>query len=58
MCESTLQVFNLIDVGQTGEIDLEMFIKGCVRLSGQAQSRDMLELLVCVSDPTSTYIGS
>ena len=38
----------LIDVEGKGELDIESFIKGCMRLSGQAQSKDILEVLINV----------
>ena len=36
----------LLDVDGVGELDLEVFIKGCMRLSGEAQSKDILETMI------------
>ncbi|CAD7962108.1 unnamed protein product [Amoebophrya sp. A25] len=43
------KVFSLIDVDGLGELAIDSFIKGCMRLSGQAQSKDILEVLIAAS---------
>jgi len=42
------RIFMLLDVDCQGELDIDTFVKGCVRLSGQAASKDIIELLVWV----------
>jgi voltage-gated sodium channel len=42
------KIFVLMDVENRGELDIEQFIRGCMRLGGQAQSKDILEVLITV----------
>mmetsp|Transcript_19132 Transcript_19132/g.47830 ORF Transcript_19132/g.47830 Transcript_19132/m.47830 type:complete len:481 (+) Transcript_19132:751-2193(+) len=51
------RVFNLIDVDGEGELLIDAFIKGCMRLSGQAQSKDILEVLIAASSLGRDLIG-
>ncbi|CAD7926248.1 unnamed protein product [Amoebophrya sp. A120] len=51
------RVFNLIDVDGEGELLIDAFIKGCMRLSGQAQSKDILEVLIAASSLGRDLMG-
>ncbi len=44
------KIFMLLDVESQGELDIDTFIKGCMRLSGQAASKDIIELLVWIDN--------
>lgn len=43
------KIFMLLDVERSGELDLEQFLKGCTKMQGEAQSKDLLEVLVGVT---------
>lgn len=47
----------MIDVDGEGELLIDAFIKGCMRLSGQAQSKDILEVLIAASSLGRDLIG-
>jgi len=48
-------LFDLFDYDQTGAIDAEDFINGCIRIHGQAQSRDLVTLMVEVQRMHSAW---
>ncbi|CAK0827250.1 unnamed protein product [Prorocentrum cordatum] len=39
------RLFLLLDEGETGDIDIDMFLNGCLRLKGTARSIDVYQLL-------------
>merc|ERR1711988_2069835 len=42
------EVFMLLDVDQTGELSIDEFISGCMRLKGPAKSKDLLAVQISV----------
>merc|ERR1740123_2536944 len=43
--ESTRMLFDLVDVDQSGKIDMDEFCEGCLRLQGEAKSTDVHMLI-------------
>merc|ERR1719461_2421133 len=43
--ESTRMLFALVDVDQSGKIDMDEFCEGCLRLQGEAKSTDVHTLI-------------
>jgi len=42
------EIFMLLDVEQDGELTTDEFIEGCMRMKGQAKSKDLLEVQISV----------
>lgn len=49
------QIFLLLDFDDTGELTIEEFITGCVRMKGQAKSKDLLVAQVAVDTMRRHY---
>merc|ERR1719473_436533 len=45
-CEEASDLFNILDEEQKGEIDIEAFINGALKLKGSAKSKDMMGVVV------------
>jgi len=45
-CEEASDLFNILDEEQKGEIDIEAFISGAMKLKGSAKSKDMMGVVV------------
>lgn len=44
------KIFMLLDIDNVGELELDTFMKGCMRLAGDAMSKDLLEVLISVGN--------
>ena len=44
------KIFMLLDIDNVGELELDVFIEGCMRLSGPALSKDLLDALIGVEN--------
>ena len=44
------ELFTMLDQDGTGEVSIDEFFKGCVRLKGQAHGKDMVQVAVGLSN--------
>jgi hypothetical protein len=49
------EVFVLLDYDNTGELTIEEFIKGCLRMKGPAMSKDLLVAQVAIDGMAKQY---
>lgn len=42
------EIFSLLDVDQSGELSIDEFISGCMRIKGNAKSKDLLAVQIAV----------
>jgi hypothetical protein len=42
------ELFNVLDGDGSGELSVEEFIGGCIRLKGPARSKDLLAVQICI----------
>merc|ERR1711934_390605 len=46
--EDPIELFTLLDVDNSGEISIDEFISGCMRIKGTAKSKDILALQIMI----------
>jgi len=53
----TSELFNLLDLGGTGEVEIELFIIECMRLRGEARAVDTWKLQLSLKEIANTLDG-
>merc|ERR1711871_1460342 len=53
--EDPHEIFSLLDVDQSGELSIDEFISGCMRIKGNAKSKDLLAVQVAVDTLGSKF---
>jgi len=49
------EIFSLLDVDQSGELSIDEFISGCMRIKGNAKSKDLLAVQIAVDTLGSKF---
>jgi voltage-gated sodium channel len=49
------EIFTLLDVDQSGELSIDEFISGCMRIKGNAKSKDLLAVQIAVDTLGSKF---
>lgn len=53
--EDPHEIFSLLDVDQSGELSIDEFISGCMRIKGNAKSKDLLAVQIAVDTLGSKF---
>lgn len=53
--EDPMEIFTLLDVDQSGELSIDEFISGCMRIKGNAKSKDLLAVQIAVDTLGSKF---
>merc|ERR1712118_259556 len=53
--EDQIELYTLLDVDSSGELSIDEFISGCMRIKGNAKSKDLLAVQIAVDTLGSKF---